>query len=70
MDSTVIIRTFYTMHGHGDKDVYNMANSFEADTSLTRNDFFMANGDDHSFNGTLFAMMTDTVASTSSADDP
>jgi Peroxidase, family 2 len=33
---------------------------FEGDTSLTRNDFFLANGDDYSFNGTLFGYMQDT----------
>ena len=27
---------------------------------MTRNDYFLANGDDYSFNGTLFKMMTDT----------
>lgn len=32
-------------------------NKFEADTSLTRNDYFTANGDNYSFNGTLFAAM-------------
>lgn len=36
-------------------------NKFEADTSLTRNDYFLANGDNFSFNGTLFKMMTDTT---------
>jgi len=35
-------------------------NKFEADTSLTRNDFFLDNGNDFSFNGTLFGMMQDT----------
>lgn len=35
-------------------------NKFEEDTSLTRNDYFLANGDNHSFNGTLFAMMANT----------
>lgn len=34
--------------------------TFEADTSLTRNDYFLANGDDYSFNGTLFGYMTTT----------
>jgi hypothetical protein len=43
---------------------------FESDTSLTRNDYYLANGDDHSFNGTLFKMMTATAASTSSAAAP
>ncbi|KAL9089856.1 MAG: hypothetical protein Q9159_002326 [Coniocarpon cinnabarinum] len=35
-------------------------NKFEADSSLTRNDFFTHNGDDFSFNGTLFGYMQDT----------
>lgn len=36
-------------------------NKFEADTSLTRNDFFLGKGDNFKFNGTLFKMMTDTT---------
>ncbi|RMZ69414.1 heme-thiolate peroxidase aromatic peroxygenase like [Pyrenophora seminiperda CCB06] len=32
-------------------------NKFESDASLTRNDYFLANGDNYSFNGTLFANM-------------
>lgn len=35
-------------------------NKFEADTSLTRNDYFTHNGDNFSFNGTLFGMMQKT----------
>ncbi|EKG16824.1 Chloroperoxidase [Macrophomina phaseolina MS6] len=35
-------------------------NKFEADTSLTRNDYFLAGGDNFNFNGTLFGMMVDT----------
>ncbi|KAF2083470.1 putative aromatic peroxygenase [Saccharata proteae CBS 121410] len=35
-------------------------NKFEADTSLTRNDFFLGKGDNFNFNGTLFGMMDDT----------
>lgn len=38
-------------------------NKFEADTSLTRDDFFTGNGDDFTFNGTLFGMMDDTCNS-------
>merc|ERR1711939_1246048 len=34
-------------------------NKFEADTSLTRNDFFTGGGDNYNFNGTLFGMMND-----------
>ncbi|KAH6661899.1 putative aromatic peroxygenase [Halenospora varia] len=36
-------------------------NKFEADTSLTRNDFFLGQGDNFSFNGTLYKMMHDTT---------
>ncbi|KAG0651348.1 Aromatic peroxygenase [Hyphodiscus hymeniophilus] len=36
-------------------------NKFEADTSLTRNDYFLSNGDNFNFNGTLFGMMTETT---------
>ncbi|KAI9727893.1 MAG: hypothetical protein M1828_005298 [Chrysothrix sp. TS-e1954] len=35
-------------------------NKFEADTSLSRNDYFLANGDNYMMNGTLFGMMQDT----------
>ncbi|KAG9919968.1 Cloroperoxidase, partial [Aureobasidium melanogenum] len=35
-------------------------NKFEADSSLTRDDYFLADGDNYSFNGTLFGMMQDT----------
>ncbi|KAJ9143264.1 Cloroperoxidase [Coniochaeta hoffmannii] len=36
-------------------------NKFEADSSLTRNDYFLAGGDNFNFNGTLFGMMTATT---------
>ena len=36
-------------------------NKFEADSSLTRNDFFTNDGDNYSFNGTLFARMQDVA---------
>jgi len=36
-------------------------NKFEADTSLTRNDFFTHGGDNFRFNGTLFGMMSATT---------
>lgn len=36
-------------------------NKFEADSSLTRNDYFTHNGDNYNFNGTLFGMMTETT---------
>lgn len=38
-------------------------NKFESDTSLTRNDYFLADGDNYSFNGTLFGMMDATANS-------
>ncbi|KAL8782024.1 MAG: hypothetical protein Q9203_000033 [Teloschistes exilis] len=37
-------------------------NKFEQDTSLTRDDFFLASGDDYTFNSTLFASMASTCA--------
>ncbi|KZM20083.1 Unspecific peroxygenase [Ascochyta rabiei] len=36
-------------------------NKFEGDSSLTRNDYFTHNGDNYSFNGTLFARMKDVA---------
>ena len=33
---------------------------FEGDTSLTRNDYFLADGDNYDFNGTLFTLMQQT----------
>lgn len=38
-------------------------NKFESDTSLTRNDYFLAGGDNYSFSGTLFGMMDATTKS-------
>lgn len=49
----------------GSQPGLNGHNKFEGDSSLTRNDYFLANGDDYSFNGTLFAEMksfADTVS--------
>jgi hypothetical protein len=48
----------------------NLCIRFESDASLTRNDYYLANGDDYSFNGTLFKLMTDTVSTTSSPQYP
>ena len=36
-------------------------NKFEADTSLTRDDYFLGEGDNFSFNTTLFEMMAQTT---------
>lgn len=36
-------------------------NKFEADSSLTRNDYFLAGGDNFNLNGTLFDMMTEST---------
>lgn len=44
-------------------------NKFEADTSLTRNDYFTHNGDNFKFNGTLFGMMTNTTGSNYNRDN-
>ncbi|KAF2112262.1 hypothetical protein BDV96DRAFT_580439 [Lophiotrema nucula] len=41
----------------GSQPGLNGHNKFESDTSLTRDDYFLGNGDDYSFNGTLFAEM-------------
>jgi hypothetical protein len=41
----------------GNQPGLNAHNKFEADTSLTRTDYFLNNGDDYSFNGSLFAEM-------------
>lgn len=38
-------------------------NKFEADTSLTRDDYFLGDGDNFSFNGTLYKMMKETTNS-------
>ena len=35
-------------------------NEFEGDASLTRNDYFLANGDNFGFNSTLYSMMSNT----------
>ncbi len=45
----------------GDEPGLDGHNHFEADTSLTRNDYFLAGGDNYDFNGTLFGMMTETT---------
>jgi hypothetical protein len=47
-----ILNTPYGLNAH---------NKFEGDTSLTRNDFYLANGDNYKFNGTLYKMMHDVV---------
>lgn len=36
-------------------------NKFEGDTSLSRNDYFLANGDDFHMNATLFQMMSEST---------
>lgn len=41
----------------GSEPGLNGHNKFEGDTSLTRDDFFLGNGDNYDFNGTLFAEM-------------
>ena len=44
-------------------------NRFEGDTSLTRNDYFLADGDNFNFNGTLFQMMTESTGGLYSRDN-
>lgn len=45
----------------GNQPGLNGHNKFEGDSSLTRNDYFTHNGNDYSFNGTLFGRMKDTA---------
>ena len=45
---------------HGHPLTYNIPQRFEGDTSLTRDDYFLAAGDDYTFNGTLFGYMQQT----------
>jgi hypothetical protein len=54
-------RTSYNPALTGSEPGLDGHNKFEADTSLTRNDFFLGKGDNFKFNGTLFKMMTDTT---------
>ncbi|TEY35481.1 hypothetical protein BOTCAL_0589g00030 [Botryotinia calthae] len=54
-------RTYFSPATTGSEPGLNAHNKFEADTSLTRSDYFLANGDNYSFNGTLFGMMTETT---------
>ncbi|KAK5170281.1 uncharacterized protein LTR77_004868 [Saxophila tyrrhenica] len=56
-------RTSFNSALTGSEPGLNGHNKFEADTSLTRNDYFLANGDNYKFNGTLFGMMDDTCGS-------
>ena len=37
-------------------------NKFEADTSLTRDDYFLGDGDNFSFNGTLFGSKSEILS--------
>jgi hypothetical protein len=46
----------------------NSHSRFEADASLTRNDYFLNNGDDFTFNGTLFARMKEVADRVSSGN--
>ncbi|KAF7870424.1 hypothetical protein EAF04_004169 [Stromatinia cepivora] len=54
-------RTSYSPALTGSEPGLDGHNKFESDTSLTRNDYFLADGDNYSFNGTLFGMMTETT---------
>jgi len=54
-------RTSYSPLLTGSEPGLDGHNKFEADTSLTRNDFFTAGGDNFNMNGTLFTMMTETT---------
>lgn len=54
-------RTSYNSVLTGSEPGLDGHNKFEADTSLTRDDYFLGDGDNFSFNGTLFGMMTQTT---------
>lgn len=54
-------RTSYNQVLTGHEPGLDGHNKFEGDTSLSRNDFFLNKGNDFTFNGTLFGMMTDTT---------
>lgn len=54
-------RTSYNPALTGQEPGLDGHNKFEADSSLSRNDFFLDNGNDFTFNGTLFGMMTKTT---------
>ncbi|GAB7361607.1 hypothetical protein MBLNU230_g1659t1 [Neophaeotheca triangularis] len=56
-------RTSFSPALTGSEPGLNGHNKFEADSSLTRNDFFTNDGDNFSFNGTLFGMMDETCDS-------
>jgi hypothetical protein len=45
----------------GSEPGLNGHNKFEADSSLTRNDYFTGGGDNFNYNGTLFGQMVDTT---------
>ncbi|KAL8667581.1 MAG: hypothetical protein Q9202_000436 [Teloschistes flavicans] len=61
-------RTSATGNLLGDELGLNGHNKFESDTSLTRNDYFLASGDDYTFNSTLFASMSTTCANNFNRD--
>jgi hypothetical protein len=54
-------RTSYNAALTGSEPGLDGHNKFEADTSLTRDDFFLSHGDNASFNSTLFKIMTETT---------
>ena len=56
------MRSLCPLFSHSSPSTNDFYQKFEEDTSLTRNDYYLANGDDYSFNGTLFAMMQSTCA--------
>ena len=58
MDTTYV--QYWILQSHGHPLTYNTSQKFEGDTSLTRDDYFLAAGDDYTFNGTLFGYMQQT----------
>jgi len=54
-------RTSWSPAATGSEPGLDGHNKFEADTSLTRDDYFLGGGDNFRFNGTLFGMMATTT---------
>jgi len=62
-------RTSYNPTLTGSEPGLDGHNKFEADSSLTRDDFFLGDGDNFSFNGTLFGMMNNSTGGNFGRDE-
>lgn len=61
-------RTSYNQALTGSEPGLDGHNKFEADTSLTRDDYFLGDGDNFSMNATLFGMMVESTGGTFGRD--